>query len=322
MRDHVWQIRPHRNGAKGHTDTATWTQTVAERATPEWVQSLSRRLITAGIAIPVVLAMVWFGGWVTFVGAVTIMGLGIYELDRMFRKIGALPLTSFSFLVGLALLVGALFPTLRTLMQEITITALVLGSLSWLLLRRQAGTALVDWALTLVMSLYLAWPLSYLMTLRGNDIAYHLTGNGLAATAGTMRFWWLLVVFFGVWAFDSAAFFAGRFFGRHKLAPNVSPSKTWEGVIGGTIFAMAAAYVFTRPIAPSVAWYHIIVLGLCISFTATIGDLAESLIKRQADVKDSGSFFWGHGGVLDRIDSMLFVGVAVYFYAALIVHGL
>ena len=64
MRDHVWQFRPHRDGAKGHPDAATWTQTVTERATPEWVQSLSRRLITAAIAIPVVLAIVWFGGWV------------------------------------------------------------------------------------------------------------------------------------------------------------------------------------------------------------------------------------------------------------------
>jgi phosphatidate cytidylyltransferase len=322
MRDHAWHIRPPRGGAKGRTDTATWTHTVAERATPEWVQSLSRRLITAGIAIPVVLAMVWFGGWVTFTGALLIMGLGIYELDQMFRKIGAQPLTTFAFLVGTALLVGALFPTLRTLMQELTITALVLGSLSWLLLRRQAGSALMDWALTLVMSLYLAWPLSYLMTLRGKDVAYALTSNGLAQTAGTMHFWWLLVVFFGVWAFDSAAFFAGRFFGNHKLAPSVSPSKTWEGVIGGTLFAVAAAYVFTRPIAPSVAWYHAIALGLLISFAATIGDLAESLIKRQADVKDSGSFFWGHGGVLDRIDSLLFGGVVVYFYALLIIGKL
>lgn len=322
MQEHVLKVK-HSERPPKDPDAESWAQSVAKRATPEWKVSVGRRFLTAGIAIPVVLTLIWFGGWVTFAGALLILGLGIYELYVMFHKIGNDPLPTFSFIVGTALLAGGLFPTWRTTIMEITITALVLGSLSWLLIRRhQTGSALVDWALTLVMALYLGWPLSYLMALRGVDPAYAFTSHGLATTSGTQHFWWILVVFFGAWAFDSAAFFAGRFFGNHLLAPSISPKKTWEGVIGGVLLATAAVYVFTLPIAGGVAWYHIIALGLLISFAATIGDLAESLIKRQADMKDSGTFFWGHGGVLDRIDSLLFVGVVVYFYVVLVLHGI
>ncbi len=321
MREHVW-IWKHRERAPKPPKEGSWAKEMAERASPEWVTSLSRRVITAAIAIPVVLALIWFGGWVTFAGAEIIMALGIYELRAMFHKIGYESLPWFSFLIGTALLASSLFPAWRTTVIEVTITALVLGSLSWLLLRRETGKALMDWALTLVMSLYLAWPLSYLLALRGQGQAYAFTAHGLATTSGTTQFWWILVVFFSVWAFDSAAFFTGRFLGKHLLAPTVSPKKTWEGVIGGTLLAMAAVFVFTRPIAGLVTWYHILALGLLISFAATVGDLAESLIKRQADVKDSGNFFWGHGGVLDRIDSLLFGGVVVYFYVVLILHAM
>ena len=319
MREHVWHIRQQKR-PKGKED-GTWSKTVAARATQEWVSSLSRRVVTAIVAIPVVLAMVWFGGWVTFAGAFIIVGLGIYELHSIFHKIGYLPLTWFSFIVATALLLGAIIGPFRYLSMELTITALVLGSLSWLLIRRhQTGTALVDWALTLVMALYLGWPLSYLVTLRGMGGAYATTSHGLVATAATNHFWWVLVALFGVWAFDSAAFFTGRFFGKHKLAPLISPAKTWEGVAGGTIFAIVATFVFTRPITGGVAWYNVLALGALISFAATVGDLSESLIKRQADVKDSGAFFWGHGGVLDRIDSLLFAAVVVYFYVTLVLH--
>jgi phosphatidate cytidylyltransferase len=320
MRVHVLHFKP-RERPKDH-DNGSWAHAVAERATPEWKLSLSRRVITAAIAIPVVLVLIWFGGWVAFAGAEILLALGIYELYAIFHKIGYESLPWFSLIVGTALLVAALFPAIRTTILEITITALVLGSLTWLLLRRETGKALMDWALTLVMSLYIAWPLSYLLTLRGNGLAYAFTGQGLAPTAGTTHFWWVLVACFSVWAFDSAAFFTGRFLGKHLLAPSISPKKTWEGVIGGVLLAMAAVFVFTRPIAADVTWYHIVALGLLISFAATIGDLAESLIKRQADVKDSGTFFWGHGGVLDRIDSLLFAGVVVYFYVLLILHGI
>ncbi len=308
MRDDAWRITLRNQ--PWYRRAASWTQHVVSRATPDWLKSLSKRLITAAIAIPIVLGISWYGGWAAFGGAVLILGLGIYELHTMFHKLGYRPLTLFSFSFGVALFLAALplAAPYRSLVVEAVISLLVLGSLSWLLLTRHApGTALMDWALTLVMSLYLAWPISYLLALRG-----------MVVGTGSPRFWWMVVVFLGVWAFDSGAYFAGRFFGAHALAPAISPGKTWEGVVGGSLLALASVFVFTRFITPPIAWYHVVALGILISFAATIGDLAESLIKRQANVKDSGNFFRGHGGVLDRIDSLLFAIVVVYFYTALL----
>jgi phosphatidate cytidylyltransferase len=314
MQEDVWQA--HARKSASLQTISTWIKSLSQRATPDWLQSLGKRLITAFIAMPIVIVILWMGGWYAFGGAVTILGLGIYELKSMFEKLGYRPLTILSFIYGLFLFLGAMIPTTffsftRQTVMEVTITTLVLGSLSWLLIMRpKLGNALLDWALTLVMTLYLAWPLSYLLTLRGMELG-----------PNSPRFWWTIVVFLGIWSFDSAAYFSGRFFGRHHLAPTISPSKTWEGVVGGTLLTIVSVWVFTLPIKPSVAWYHILFLSLLISFAATIGDLAESLIKRQTDVKDSGNFFWGHGGVLDRIDSLLFASVVVYFYITLALHS-
>ncbi|HEY6542479.1 MAG TPA: CDP-archaeol synthase, partial [Ktedonobacteraceae bacterium] len=174
-----------------------------------------------------------------------------------------------------------------------------------LFFRKQLDGAMVDWSLTLAIAIYLGWPLSLLLVLRGFHMGF---------SAGL---WWLLTLLLGVWGFDTGAFFAGHFFGRHKLAPNISPGKTWEGVVGGLIFSVAAALLFTvRPLG--VSWYLAILLGLLIGIAATLGDLAESLIKRQTHVKDSGQFIPGHGGILDRIDSLLFAVIVVYFFAQFI----
>ncbi len=129
--------------------------------------------------------------------------------------------------------------------------------------------------------------------------------------------WWVLVALIGVWSFDSAAFFAGRFFGRHKLAPRISPGKTWEGVLGGLVLSILVSLLITAgPLG--VPWYLGVLLGILIGIAAVLGDLAESLMKRQTHVKDSGQIMPGHGGILDRIDSMLFVLIVVYLFAQLL----
>jgi phosphatidate cytidylyltransferase len=121
----------------------------------------------------------------------------------------------------------------------------------------------------------------------------------------------------GVWGFDGAAFFAGRYFGRHKLAPHVSPAKTWEGVAGGLVLSIIAALMLTvKPLG--VPWYQAILLGILIGLAAVLGDLAESLLKRQTHVKDSGNFMPGHGGMLDRIDSLIFAVIVVYLFTQLV----
>jgi phosphatidate cytidylyltransferase len=121
-----------------------------------------------------------------------------------------------------------------------------------------------------------------------------------ASQRGAVKLLFLLAL---VWAADIGAYFAGRYFGQHKLAPEVSPGKTWEGVVGGTLALMIVALVGVWLVLP-VSGYFLVVICLLSGWLSIVGDLSESLFKRQAGVKDSGWLFPGHGGVLDRVDSL------------------
>lgn len=129
--------------------------------------------------------------------------------------------------------------------------------------------------------------------------------------------WWLMFLLVVVWANDTCAYLTGKFLGRHKLSPEISPKKTLEGAAGGIIGGAVAAVVFAyfAMLGPE-AWM-VFALSVVIGIIAMIGDLAESFYKRSAGVKDSGTIFPGHGGVLDRIDSLIFVIPLLFFYLVL-----
>jgi phosphatidate cytidylyltransferase len=127
---------------------------------------------------------------------------------------------------------------------------------------------------------------------------------------------WLFFALFTTFGSDSAAYFIGRALGRHRLAPRISPHKSWEGAAGGILGAMAVSLLFTlsTPLHISLGIGQGIVLALLVSVFGQIGDLAESLLKRNAGVKESSTVIPGHGGFLDRMDSVVFAGVVVYLY--------
>jgi phosphatidate cytidylyltransferase len=125
----------------------------------------------------------------------------------------------------------------------------------------------------------------------------------------------LYTVVLAVWAGDAAAYFIGVLFGRHKLAPTVSPGKTWEGLAAGTVATIAVTFIALYK-QDFLSIPESLVLGLAIAIAAPLGDLFESALKRDADVKDSGRLLAGHGGVLDRIDALLFAWVAAYYVVA------
>jgi phosphatidate cytidylyltransferase len=278
----------------------------AEKAEKQWYRSLGQRSLTALVGIPVVLACVWLGGWWAFAACALLVVLGAYELQRMMLHEGYRPLIIISLVLSLLFLVAAMLPQQRPILLEAGLSLALLVTFPFFFFRKELDGAMVDWSLTLAIAIYLGWPLSLMLLLRGYHPGFNING-----------FWWLIMLLLGVWGFDTGAFFAGHFFGRHKLAPNISPAKTWEGVAGGLVFSVAAALLFTvRPLG--VPWYLAIVLGLLIGVAATLGDLAESLIKRQTHVKDSGMIMPGHGGILDRIDSLLFAVIVVYFFAQFI----
>jgi len=184
----------------------------------------------------------------------------------------------------------------------IAITGTMLVSLICLLLRPSKEKAFHDWAWTIVGALYVGWMLSYWLNLRGLEDGRN----------------WVYLAMLTTFANDTGAFFIGRARGKHKLAPAISPAKTWEGAIGGLISAILGAIVITiilNLISPFIFQYwQIMLLGFLVSLFAQLGDLVESLLKRSMGVKESGNLLPGHGGVLDRFDSLIFVGAVVYYY--------
>jgi len=285
----------------------------ARKPDRQWRISVGQRWLTAMVAMPIVLVFVWFGGWFGFVAALIVVLLGTIELHNMMLHAGHRPLIVVSVGLSVLFLIAAMFQQERLLLLEIGLGAAVLVSLPWLFFRKKLEGALVDWALTLSFSIYLGWPMSFILLLRGYQSGT-IPGPGGAWFYLPPGAWWVLVVLLGVWGFDAAAFFAGHYFGRHKLAPQISPAKTWEGAIGGFVLSIVAALLFTV-IPLGVPWYLAIILGIFIGVAAILGDLAESLIKRQTNVKDSGTIMPGHGGMLDRIDSLLFVVIVVYVFS-------
>lgn len=164
--------------------------------------------------------------------------------------------------------------------------------------------ALVNISLTFIGPFYVGLLLSYALRLR------YLPDDGLL---------WTVLLLLGTWGTDTGAYFAGRYFGKHHFFPRISPKKTWEGVAGGVILSIVAA-LLVIPFLGLPLW-HALPLGILMAAAAVMGDLVESLIKRASSVKDSGTLFPGHGGVLDRIDSLIFVATALYFYATWFAGG-
>ncbi|QBD78412.1 hypothetical protein EPA93_21390 [Ktedonosporobacter rubrisoli] len=194
-------------------------------------QSIVQRWLTAAVAIPIVLAIVWFGGWVAFAGAFLVVALGILELHNMLLHAGYRPFFWISLGLGGLFLLAGMLPQYRLLILEVGLGAAMFGTFICLFFRKQLDGAVIDWALTLTTPLYLGWPMSFLLLLRGFEpVELHFSASPwIVIPRGA---WWVFLALLGVWGFDGAAFFTGLLLGRHKLAPSISPGKTWEGVAG------------------------------------------------------------------------------------------
>lgn len=186
------------------------------------------------------------------------------------------------------------------LLTPLLLTFAVTLSLVCLLVRTPKEQAFNSWAWTMAGILYTGWLLSYLVALRGLPEGRN----------------WVFLAFFATFASDTTAFLVGRTWGRSRLAPSISPAKTWEGAVAGVFGAIIISWLFTlpTPLKLNLTYWQAIILGLLVSVFGQLGDLVESLFKRNMGVKDSGRLIPGHGGVLDRMDSVVFAGVLVYYY--------
>ncbi len=263
---------------------------------------LRTRLITAIILIPVVAWLICLGD-LPFLGLIAVVTtLAEIEFSRLIARRGFQPVHLFGIgLVWLSLL-DSEFPEWELL--SLGLTSILLISLSWQVLSYRRSSV-VEWTGAIASGLYIGLCGSYLVRLRA------LPGDGL---------WWTLIAVPVTLLADSSAYIVGSLWGTHQMAPLLSSGKTWEGYASGVLTgALMGAFLgwawgLEAGLGSAVTWLRGLILGLLVAAVSPTGDLTISMVKREAGVKDSGKLLPGHGGVLDRMDSVLFAAVISHTY--------
>jgi phosphatidate cytidylyltransferase len=252
---------------------------------------MATRIVTGAILAVLAIVLVVHGGLVFFFAMLVLALVGLSEFYRLVRCYRPLPLAGF---IAVALMMYMAWFRSPVGLSGAVAIGFLLTALLGLLSGPKPGVS-VRMAVTLFGMLYLGLGFSALLLLRRLDV-------GAAV---------VLTVVFGTWAGDTMAYFTGKYFGSTPMAPRLSPKKTWEGFVGGaigTILLVVFIGLYTD-LGPSDS----LLLGAVIAVVGPLGDLFESLVKRDVDIKDSGRGIPGHGGVLDRFDALMWTSVAAYF---------
>lgn len=263
---------------------------------------LKKRVITSLYAIPLLIILIWFDKplpWFTLF--IALWGaLAAFEFYRMVAGSKAPPLTYFGIIWTLLFILSPHFD--YGFLPLLLFASAVILSPILLMLRPRKESFFASWVWTMAGILYVGWLLSYLVALRLE------VGRS-----------WVFLAIFTTFGSDMAAFFVGRALGRHRLAPRISPGKTWEGAVAGVFGAIIASLIVVAVFSMPLSFGQAILLGLLVSIFGQIGDLLESLFKRNMGVKESGKLLPGHGGLLDRMDSVVFAGIVVYLFYIIVV---
>jgi phosphatidate cytidylyltransferase len=272
----------------------------------DW-KNFGKRVVVAVVAAPLILWACWRGGiyFLTFIAAIIVLGL--WEFYALAGKKAAQPNRGLGIVAGLGLAAQIYFRGSSELWLTIGIFAVLLILVE---LFRNKGSALLNAGATLLGLIYVAGCWSFLLLIRELPREYAQISY---ASAGT----WLVMMIATVWVCDTAAYHVGLTFGRHKLFERVSPKKTWEGAVGGLVFGVLMAAVSHYWFVRELRLVDCLVIGALVGTIGQMSDLAESLFKRDAGVKDSSTLIPGHGGVLDRFDSEMLLAPLVYFYLLL-----
>lgn len=270
-----------------------------------------QRTLTAAVGIPVVVAAVWFGApWLTILVAVLAVQ-GVRELYRLQpRGIPPLP-AALGVVWAISLVVGAQSSSSLTsflVISGIILTVGTIACLLWLIAYYTSGRLITA-------SLYLIAGPVYVGFLLAHSLALREIGDSFGESSDAGRDW-LLITILIVFATDTGAYLFGRAFGRRALAPVISPNKTWEGAAGGFISAVVITIVVGYVLDLATPRWQQIVIGASVGVIAQLGDLFESRLKRVSNIKDAGSIIPGHGGVLDRLDSVVVSIPLVYYLLA------
>jgi phosphatidate cytidylyltransferase len=267
---------------------------------------LWQRVLSSVVGLPIIFVAIWFGSpWFSLLVAVAAL-IGIIEFHSIFTQ-GKLRLPAYTGMVWVLVFLGHGHyaysydtETTRSIVTYVIVgTAIISTMLLALYKRSTEERPFIQWSVSMAGILYMGWMLSHWIIMRNST---DWSGRE-----------WVLIALLSTFAVDTTAYFVGRFFGKRKLAPSISPGKTWEGAAGGLIGSIAAVIILAFALSIETGYGKLVFIGLLIGIFAQAGDLAESKLKRVAGVKESGSVIPGHGGILDRLDSVVLTGVVVYY---------
>jgi phosphatidate cytidylyltransferase len=264
------------------------------------MSSLAVRIVSALIALPFVIGAIQYSVYTFLPLLVFVVGVCVWEFMAMTQpndRVACVVLTVLGVSFSVAILAG--------FMSVPVLCGFVIAVLLFFLFRTGEMETVAARAGHAMMGILWA---SGLLTATG---ALRLLPNGEA---------WLYLACMLAWGSDTGAYFAGKYLGKQKLYEKVSPKKTWAGAIGGVITATLGAFGLTYLYGPKIDPVHLAVIAPLATALGQIGDLAESLLKRSVGVKDSGKIMPGHGGLLDRVDALVFAGPALFAYATLVLH--
>jgi len=256
---------------------------------------LASRIVVVVALLPLVIGLAYLGGW--WLLALGLVGglLALHELYTMARELRPLVLAGYvGFVLGLlGLELGGLSWMVGGVLSTLLFSFVFFG------LSDVRPSATASFGVTLLGVVWIGAGIGFLLLVR--DIPEH-------------GFWAVIAVLFTVFAADTGAFFVGRAIGQHKMAPAISPGKSWEGFVGGTLAAMITTFlILYKDREQFLAIPEMLVLGAAIALASVCGDLFESAVKRDLGVKDSGRILGAHGGMLDRVDALLWAGPTAYF---------
>ncbi len=266
---------------------------------------MKQRVASAAVLLPIAVLLVVLGGTPFFVGITVMCLAALWELTALLGAMTPHTATTvwryFAIVGGAGLLFGVFYGRYHAQAPQVAIACVLVLSLIGLLFGGQPAHRVIQWAAG-------AASIAYIVGLGAHFILLREASHGLG---------WTLLACATTWSTDIGAYFAGRQYGKRPFFHSISPKKTLEGAIGGLVAGIIAAMLVIGVAGLRVPLLKGLLIGATASAAAQAGDLVESLVKREAGVKDSGTLIPGHGGVLDRIDSLLFV-IAVVYYCRLI----
>jgi len=271
-----------------------------------------KRILTAVVVLPFLIASILIDSlwWVFVLLAVAAMVLGLWEFYLLAKRLQLKPDPTTGYIAGAALVTISLYNDPATiLLVQFVIIALVIGTLIAATLRGAPFDKMIASAgATILGVLYVAFLGSHLISIR--------TGFDPTLSRHLLSFFFLVLM-----GADTGAYYIGRAFGKHKLAPSISPGKTWQGAIGGLLAALAMAALSHFWFFRELPLKYILPLAAVMTIVGIFGDLAESALKRGAGAKDAANILPGHGGMLDRLDSLLFNAPLIYYFARFYFHS-